>query len=186
MYNILVVKPKFGYKPLGIRRRLIWLKPSNMVCRTFIGQRFQRDDCIHRFAAADSGAARRHYCRLCNGDALAAHLHHCIYREPFADSLYFVIHPLYLPRTEKTPLHSLVEWCERKADAKVTKSENTPIGGLSFRCPALPGTGAWMGALISALLHMDPKKTFPVIMVGVLTAGMIVSVLSFGILGNII
>ena len=43
-----------------------------------------------------------------------------------------------------------------------------------------------MGALISALLHMDPKKTFPVIMLGVLTAGMIVSVLSFGILGNII
>ena len=24
-----------------------------------------------------------------------------IYREPFADSLYFVIHPLYLSRTEK-------------------------------------------------------------------------------------
>ena len=57
--------------------------------------------------------------------------------------------------------------------------------GLVVALP-LPGTGAWMGALISALLHMDPKKTFPVIMLGVLTAGMIVSVLSFGILGNII
>lgn len=70
---------------------------------------------------------------------------------------------------------------------KVTKSENTPIGGVYlFVALPLPGTGAWMGALISALLHMDPKKTFPVIMLGVLTAGMIVSVLSFGILGNII
>ena len=158
-----------------------------MVCRTFIGQRFQRDDCIHRFAAADSGAARRHYCRLCNGDALAAHLHHCIYREPFADSLYFVIHPLYLSRTEKTPLHGLVEWCERKADAKSDKIRKYAYWGVYlFVALPLPGTGAWMGALISALLHMDPKKTFPVIMLGVLTAGMIVSVLSFGILGNII
>ena len=49
----------------------------------------------------------------------------------------------------------------------------------------VPGTGAWMGALIAALLNMDPKKTFPVIAVGVLTAGIIVSVLSFGVLGSI-
>ena len=43
-----------------------------------------------------------------------------------------------------------------------------------------------MGALISVLLNMDPKKTFPVIMVGVLTAGIIVSVLSFGLLGSLL
>ena len=88
---------------------------------------------------------------------------------------------------KKTPLHSLVEWCERKADAKSDKIRKYAYWGVYlFVALPLPGTGAWMGALISALLHMDPKKTFPVIMVGVLTAGMIVSVLSFGILGNII
>ena len=43
-----------------------------------------------------------------------------------------------------------------------------------------------MGALISALLNMDAKKTFPVSLVGVLTAGIIVSVLSFGVLGSIL
>ena len=158
-----------------------------MVCRTFIGQRFQRDDCIHRFAAADSGAARRHYCRLCNGDALAAHLHHCIYREPFADSLYFVIHPLYLSRTEKNTSARLGGMVRAEGGCKSDKIRKYAYWGVYlFVALPLPGTGAWMGALISALLHMDPKKTFPVIMVGVLTAGMIVSVLSFGILGNII
>ena len=54
-----------------------------------------------------------------------------------------------------------------------------------FVAVPLPGTGAWMGALISVLLNMDPKKTFPVIMAGVLTAGIIVSVLSFGVLGSL-
>ena len=88
---------------------------------------------------------------------------------------------------KKTPLHGLVEWCERKADAKSDKIRKYAYWGVYlFVALPLPGTGAWMGALISALLHMDPKKTFPVIMLGVLTAGMIVSVLSFGILGNII
>ena len=155
-----------------------------MVCRTFIGQRFQRDDCIHRFATADSGAARRHYCRLCNGDALAgiAYIGNLL---PIPFILLFI---RFIFRVlKKTPLHGLVEWCERKADAKSDKIRKYAYWGVYlFVALPLPGTGAWMGALISALLHMDPKKTFPVIMLGVLTAGMIVSVLSFGILGNII
>lgn len=88
---------------------------------------------------------------------------------------------------KKTPLRRLVEWCEKKADAKSDKIRKYAYWGVYlFVALPLPGTGAWMGALISALLNMDPKKTFPVIMVGVLTAGIIVSVLSFGILGNII
>ena len=88
---------------------------------------------------------------------------------------------------KKTPLHRLVEWCERKADAKSDKIRKYAYWGVYlFVALPLPGTGAWMGALISALLNMNPKKTFPVIMLGVLTAGIIVSVLSFGIIGNII
>nr|WP_294682163.1 small multi-drug export protein [uncultured Anaerotignum sp.] len=88
---------------------------------------------------------------------------------------------------KKTPLRRMVEWCERKADAKSDKIRKYAYWGVYlFVALPLPGTGAWMGALISALLNMDPKKTFPVIMVGVLTAGIIVSVLSFGVLGNII
>lgn len=87
---------------------------------------------------------------------------------------------------KKTPLRGVVEWCEKKADAKSDNIRKYAYWGVYlFVAIPLPGTGAWMGALISALLNMDPKKTFPVIMIGVLTAGIIVSVLSFGILGSI-
>ena len=87
---------------------------------------------------------------------------------------------------KKTPMRSFVHWCERKADQKSEQIRKYAyLGVFLFVAIPLPGTGAWMGALISALLNMDPKKTFPVIMMGVLTAGIIVSVLSFGVLGSI-
>ena len=40
-----------------------------------------------------------------------------------------------------------------------------------------------MGALIASLLEMDIKKVFPVIALGVLVAGIIVSAVSYGLLG---
>ena len=87
---------------------------------------------------------------------------------------------------KKTPMRSFVNWCERKADQKSEQIRKYAyLGVFLFVAIPLPGTGAWMGALISALLNMDPKKTFPVILLGVLTAGIIVSVLSFGVLGSI-
>ena len=87
---------------------------------------------------------------------------------------------------KKTPMRRVVEWCERRAEQKSEQIRKYAYWGVFlFVAVPLPGTGAWMGALISALLGMDPKKTFPVIMLGVLTAGIIVSVLSFGLLGSL-
>lgn len=87
---------------------------------------------------------------------------------------------------KKTPLRSLVYWCERKAEKKSTQIKKYAYWGIFlFVAVPLPGTGAWMGALISVLLNMDPKKTFPVIMLGVLAAGIIVSILSYGLLGSL-
>ncbi len=86
----------------------------------------------------------------------------------------------------KTPLRGVVEWCERKADSKSEQIRKYAYWGVFlFVAIPLPGTGAWMGALISALLNMDPKKSFFFICLGVLTAGLIVSILSYGVLGNI-
>ena len=45
----------------------------------------------------------------------------------------------------------------------------------------LPGTGAWTGALIAALLNIRLKVSFPVILGGVLIAGVIVTCISCGI-----
>ncbi len=87
---------------------------------------------------------------------------------------------------KKTPLRSFVAWCETKAESKSDQIRKYEYWGIFlFVAVPLPGTGAWMGALISALLNLDPKKSFPVIVLGVFTAGIIVSILSFGLLGSL-
>ena len=84
---------------------------------------------------------------------------------------------------KKTPLHSLVEWCERKADAKSDKIRKYAYWGVYlFVALPLPGTGAWTGALIAAMLDMRMRKAFPAIAAGVLTAGLIVAGVSYGFL----
>ena len=45
----------------------------------------------------------------------------------------------------------------------------------------LPGTGAWTGSLISALLGLRLKNAFPMILLGVLTAGVIMMIISYGV-----
>ena len=42
----------------------------------------------------------------------------------------------------------------------------------------LPGTGAWTGALVAAMLEMRLKHAFPAIALGVVAAGIIVSVVT--------
>ena len=49
-----------------------------------------------------------------------------------------------------------------------------------FRSP-LPGTGAWTGSLAAAFLDMPLRKALPSVILGVLIAGMAVSILSYGV-----
>lgn len=70
----------------------------------------------------------------------------------------------------------------RKSD-KVKKGSKW--GLLTFVAIPLPGTGGWTGALIAALLDMRIKISFPVIALGVLIANLIMSVVSYGLLGAI-
>lgn len=84
---------------------------------------------------------------------------------------------------KKTPLKKFVLWCENKAMEKSESIQKYAYWGVFlFVAVPLPGTGAWMGALIASMLGLEIKKTLPVIAVGVLTAGIIVSILSFGLL----
>lgn len=84
---------------------------------------------------------------------------------------------------KKTPMRKFVAWCETRAEEKSETIRKYAYWGIFlFVAIPLPGTGAWMGALIAVLLHMSPRKVFPVIAVGVFTAGIIVSALSFGLL----
>lgn len=57
------------------------------------------------------------------------------------------------------------------------------IGLFSFVAIPLPGTGAWMGALAATLLDIRVKRSFPIIFLGVITAGVIMLLLAYALPG---
>lgn len=59
------------------------------------------------------------------------------------------------------------------------------LGLLLFVGIPLPGTGAWTGCFLASLLGMNKKKSGIAAMLGVLMAGIIMMILSFGILKKI-
>ena len=50
----------------------------------------------------------------------------------------------------------------------------------------IPGTGAWTGTLAASILNMDFKKSSLAVMLGVILAGIIMGILSFGIFKTIL
>ena len=73
-----------------------------------------------------------------------------------------------------------------KLEAKTEKNRDKVLkykqwGLLLFVAIPLPGTGGWTGALFAALLDIDIKKSFPIIALGVLIAGVIMAIISYGI-----
>ena len=60
------------------------------------------------------------------------------------------------------------------------------IGLILFVGIPIPGTGAWTGSALAVLLNMNKKKSFVYIILGIILASIIMSILSYGILGNII
>ena len=60
------------------------------------------------------------------------------------------------------------------------------IGLMLFVGIPLPGTGAWTGCLIAALLNMNKKKAMLYAILGVIMAGIIMLIFSYGLLGNIV
>lgn len=91
-------------------------------------------------------------------------------------------------KMKKTKMFSgLVDKLEKKAMAKKEQIEKWQYWGLMlFVGIPLPGTGAWTGCLIAALLNMDKKKALLASILGVIMAGVIMMILSYGLLDNII
>ena len=84
-------------------------------------------------------------------------------------------------------LHKIPEKIEAKALSKSAQIEKYGYFGLFlFVAIPLPGTGAWTGSLLAVLLGMNLKKSFGAIFLGVMTAGLIMSLLAFGILKPIV
>ena len=92
----------------------------------------------------------------------------------FIDKIFFFL--------KKTRMRKLVEPFEKKAKAKSASVEKHRKWGLFFFVAVpLPGTGGWTGTLVASGLRMKLKEALVPITLGVLTAGVIMSILSYTI-----
>ena len=84
---------------------------------------------------------------------------------------------------KKVPhLNKIAIWVENKAQKNTPKIQKyASLGLLIFVALPLPGTGAWTGALVAAMLDMRMKYAIPSIFCGVLIAGLIMSLASYGL-----
>ncbi len=79
-------------------------------------------------------------------------------------------------------VHKLEVKLMKKSD-QVTAYKYAAIGLMLFVGVPLPGTGAYSGSLIAALLGMRVKQAVPAIVAGVILAGIIMTVASMGLFG---
>ncbi|MCI9215949.1 small multi-drug export protein [Lachnospiraceae bacterium 42-17] len=80
----------------------------------------------------------------------------------------------------------MVDKLEAKAMSKSDKIEKYEFWGLVlFVGIPLPGTGAWTGSLIAALLGIKFKKAFPAVILGICMATVIMWFISYVLLGKV-
>ncbi len=84
-------------------------------------------------------------------------------------------------RSVNSWLDRLVTRLEKRAENKSATVQKYAFWGLFFLVAIpLPGTGAWTGSLVAAMLNMPLKKAFPAIALGVVGAAVIVALVTFG------
>lgn len=91
---------------------------------------------------------------------------------------------------DKKYIGKFFTWCIQKGDKGGRKLLEKTGGGvyialMLFVGVPLPGTGAWTGTLAASFLDLDWKKSALAVMGGVVLAGLIVGVVSYGLLGAI-
>lgn len=85
-------------------------------------------------------------------------------------------------RTKSEGLDRMVSRLEAKAEKNKEVVERYEFWGLVVLVAIpLPGTGAWTGALVAAMMDMRLKRAMPAIILGVLIAGVIVTTLTYGV-----
>ncbi len=82
---------------------------------------------------------------------------------------------------------NVIEKIEKRAMSRSESIANKEFLGLMlFVAIPFPGTGAWTGALIAALLQFDRKKSFVYIFIGVLIAASLVTLGVYGVIGSLV
>ena len=74
-----------------------------------------------------------------------------------------------------------VESAEAPAEGSTAVGTLAFLGLYLFVAIPLPGTGAWTGSLAAALFGMKRRRAFFAVLLGVLTAGVIMTLASYGI-----
>ncbi len=95
--------------------------------------------------------------------------------------VYFIVKyigPIFKLLGKFKPFKIIIDWATEKATNKIKENPKlqtyTFFALYVFVAIPLPGTGAWTGSLIANFLELSPKKAFPPIALGVLTAGIII------------
>ena len=84
-------------------------------------------------------------------------------------------------RKKLPKLNGFVTKLEEKADKQKETVLRYEFWGLFILVAIpLPGTGAWTGALVAAMLDMRLKKAIPSILLGVVIAGVVVALVTSG------
>lgn len=84
---------------------------------------------------------------------------------------------------EKTVIFSkTIGWIKRRSMKKSsTIKKYSLIGLFIFVAVPIPTTGAWTGSVIASMLKLDFKKSLMAISLGVISSGLIVLTISYGI-----
>ena len=93
----------------------------------------------------------------------------------------YIRHIFHWLRKQSPWWHEKIEVLERKAHLKGRLVRKYRTLGLCILVAIpLPGTGAWTGALVAAVLNMRLKQSLPAITIGVIIGGFIVTCLTYG------
>ncbi|EOD00945.1 COG2426 family protein [Caldisalinibacter kiritimatiensis] len=82
---------------------------------------------------------------------------------------------------EKTKVFGgIIDWIKRRTLRRSEKVRKYKVFGLYLLVAIpLPTTGAWTGCIAASLFEIDFKQAFPAIVAGVITAGIIMLILSY-------
>ena len=93
----------------------------------------------------------------------------------------FTRHVFEWLRSLSSRLDTFVSKLEQRAEKKSEVVQRYAFWGLVILVAIpLPGTGAWTGSLVAAMLNMKLRRAFPAVALGVLIAGIIVAFVTYG------
>ena len=111
---------------------------------------------------------------------MAAVIGNCI---PIPFIILFIEHVFRVMRKLSPKFGALVDKLEQRADEKSDVVQKYALWGLVILVAIpLPGTGAWTGSLVAALMNIPLRKSGPACVLGVLIAGVAVMAISTGVI----